>query len=59
MEWWMFVLGFIGLGIFLVVFAVIVVFLEAAFSNWDEDEFEDYNDSDDLDAILRKKNYGD
>jgi hypothetical protein len=55
----MYVLGFIGLGVFLVIFAVIVVFLEAAFSGWEQDEFDDYNDSDDLDAILRKKNYGD
>lgn len=59
MEWWMFVLGFIGLAAFLVIFAVVVVFLEAAFNSWEEDEFDDYDDSDDLDAILRKKNYGD
>ena len=59
MDWLMIVLGFIGLAAFLVVFAVVTVFLEAAFRNWEEDDFDDYNDSDDLDAILRKKNYGD
>ena len=52
----MYVLGFIGLAVLLVIFAVVTVFLEAAFSNWEQDGLDD---SDDLDDFFRKRHYGD
>jgi hypothetical protein len=58
-EWWVFLLGFVGLGFVVAAGLIVMVFLEAVFGNWSEEDYEDYDDSDDLDDLFRKKNYGD
>lgn len=59
MEWWAIVLSVLGLVAVVAVAFIAFVFLEAAFSNWAQEDLDGYDDDDDLDRIFRKKNYGD
>lgn len=59
MEWWIYLLGFVGLGLVVAAGLIVMVFLEAVFGSWPIDDEDDFDDSDDLDTLLRKKNYGD
>lgn len=59
MDWWMYLLGFVALGFVVAAGLVVMVFLEAIFGNWPNEDEDDYDDSDDLDTLFRKKNYGD
>lgn len=55
----MFLLGFVALAFVVAAGLVLMVFLEAVFGNWPNEDEDDYDDSDDLDTLFRKKNYGD
>lgn len=55
----MFLLGFVGLGLVVAAGLIVMVFLEAVFGNWHNEDEDDFDDSDDFDAQFRKKNYGD
>lgn len=55
----MFVLGFLGLGLVVAAGLILMVFLELVFGNWPTEDEDGYDDSDDLETLFRKKNYGD
>ncbi len=59
MDWWMFLLGFVALAFVVAAGLVLMVFLEAVFGNWPDEDEDGFDDSDDFDALFRKKNYGD
>ncbi len=60
MELWLTILFILGLLLKVVIGAALMIFLEAAFRQWPDDEEDNFNDfDDDLDAAMRRKNYGD